>query len=468
MGGRGTVMNREFFGPTWESSNPAQQARRRMSNYYGEGDYKDVLRWGSRGLGAIAGGAMGYMSGGAAGGATGSVAGYNKGADFSKYMGWGDYENAGGQSGNQLIGGAGPQQQISVNQSDNSGDVYITHTEFITNVVVNTGAGTASPFEITSYDINPGLDFTFPFLAQMAQNYVLYDFEGLMFQYKPTSGESGGSGNSLGKVILATQYDPDAPAFFNAIQMENYDYANSTKPAMGAVHGVETAHSTGATNMLYTRTGSSTKSKIFTDIGTFYVATEGIPGLAAAAVQTIGEIWVTYRVRLSRANLYGSLIGGNVSSSALTAGGSALLSFVAGTQVNKVSNSFNVTLANVSNTAFRIEFPTKISLGSFMICIQSTETAGSVINYTSPSAGSNLVFWRPMVTLPQAAGTHVAAPATGVAANVSLIDLVWVTISAPGNAFGSLQINHNVAHAGSTTYNIFISEVAQIPYTTLL
>jgi len=90
--------------------------------------------------------------------------------------------------------------------------------------------------------------------------------------------------------------------------MENYDYANSCKPSQGLIHCVETAPSQRATRMLYTRTSASSKDKIFTDLGNFTIATTGIPN--SSSVITVGELWVSYKVKLSRAKLFGVSISG--------------------------------------------------------------------------------------------------------------------------------------------------------------
>lgn len=224
-------------------------------------------------------------------------------AGLGAYRGLGDYE--GGTAGeaapvttygpavdNQLIsGGNAP---ISVNASDDlTGDITFSHTEFVTNIVATT-----TGFQNRSFAINPGLNGTFPFLSQLARNFTLYDLEGLIFEYRPTSGEMGVSSNALGKVIMATNYDPDSPAFTTSRIMENYDYAVASKPSLTARHGVETANGQQALDMMYIRQGDQTRDKIFTDLGTFQIATEGLPQTGQ-----VGELWVTYTCRLSRSKI---------------------------------------------------------------------------------------------------------------------------------------------------------------------
>jgi hypothetical protein len=207
--------------------------------------------------GLRAGGAgLGYL----AGGLSGAKSGWDYGGAASRFLGYGDY-----LSTNQIVDGpvhGNPQQNIHhamTAQSDLSGDVIYSNTEFVKNIYAPIGASGVSTFNIESFDLNPGLQSIFPFLSQIAQNFELYEFMGLMFQYKPTSGEFGNTtSNALGKVILATNYDPDAPVFSNSIVMENYDYACSTKPSNGCIHGVECHPAQRSVLQMYTRTGEST------------------------------------------------------------------------------------------------------------------------------------------------------------------------------------------------------------------
>lgn len=204
-----------------------------------------------------------------------------------------------------------------MNSLSKTGDIYISQSEFIGNLTAEVTVGAAgvvsSPFAIESYEINPGLSKLFPFLAQIAQNYDMYELEGLIVSYHPNSGETSVASNQLGKVILATNYDPDCSDFINSVEMQNYDYANAGKPSVALIHGIEThPHQRGAGRMLYVRDSLSTKDKVLTDLGKLFIATEGIPidCSAAGTFQVVlGELHVAYRVRLSRAKLYNSLLG---------------------------------------------------------------------------------------------------------------------------------------------------------------
>lgn len=402
---KGSAESINTFGATYGAAIPRQRLARRMFNYRGQGDYWSDFKKGgwfsqNAGMGAALrglGGAIGsYVPGG-------SALGTAAGGAVSKWLGFGDYTTP--ASGNQLMGDS--QTPVTVNNSDdNTGDIYLSHTEFIGNVVATASAAGSSTFQQTVFELNPGLPASFPWLSQIASNFELYDFQGLMYQYKPNSGESGASSNNLGKIIMATQYDPDAQSFINSIEMQNYDYANSTKPSCGLVHGVETAQTQQAVNMMYVRTRSVTRDKIFTDLGKLVVATEGIP-FSGAGTQILGELWVTYRIKLSRATLYSALLGLTIpiDNFRLTATASSMAGAVTTSTVNSGSwsivagglNNFTVTGATnlvagcylVSvyfNKAIAFTTASNLAFGSLVNCAQTNSTNGTVYSESSPAA----------------------------------------------------------------------------------
>lgn len=245
--------------------------------------------------------------------------------------------------------------------------------------------------------------------------------------------------------------------------MENYDYSSSAKPSLGMLHGVETKHASSATNMLYVRTGNTAKDKVFTDLGTFSIATEGIPGVAGAATQIIGELWVTYRIKLSRANLYGSLIGGNILNSYCQNVGSAAQMYVSTTA--KATNSFNVSFTAIGATSCTMSFPSRISLGSFFIEVYMITAASVTHQLVLPTSPTLMTIWRPQQSLPSATVTHHVGPTIGsiAATNSTSISNFYCTINAPGNTFATIVLNVSAAAPGTTEWHVNISQVSQLP-----
>lgn len=382
---QGSDASIQMWGPDYKSASDMQKNARKAMRYSGPGKYdlRTAAKYGIRGLGAVAGAYKGFLGGGYGGAYAGASKGWRKGAQVSKWAGFGAYDG----SANQLING--PENQISVNASHNSGDIVFTNTEFFQNVYVTGPQGSNSTFQLQSFAINPGLQDMFPFLSQIAQNFELYEFEGLMVQYRPTSGEYGNNGsNSIGKVVVCTNYDPDAQPFLNSIQMENYDYANSCKPSDELVHGIETHPDQRSTKMLYVRTGDTKRDKIFTDMGQLQIATEGIPFgtqlVAGDVTALVGELWVTYKVRLSRSQLYGSLLGNNISSvSSLfdVAGGSP-----ASTSITSDGN-LTVTYGTAAENAIRMTLPSEIDTGVYLVTMAFiSDSSLNLVQYTAITA----------------------------------------------------------------------------------
>lgn len=174
---------------------------------------------------------------------------------------------------------------------DNTGFGHIvTHREFLQDISGSTG------FALTSFPVNPGQDTTFPWLSRLAANYEQYELLGLLFEYKPTCGFSVGSTNTaLGTVIMSTNYDAVEPSFTSKQTMESYLFTTSGSPVSPQIHPIECQRNANVLTDLYVRTGnqpSQTDLRLY-DVGNFQIATTGMQ-----AVNVVGELWVTYKVRL--------------------------------------------------------------------------------------------------------------------------------------------------------------------------
>lgn len=443
-------MRNFVLGNDYASALPGQKMIRRAMGYYGPGDYKKFMR------NIVPEGTFAYM-GRQLGGMTGipglNAAGAYAGNKLAKFVGFGDYTS------NQIAGGQ--QSQISVNQHDMSGDIYVTRTEFVQNITVSGAAGQPTLFQVTSYALNPGLQQTFPWLSQVASNFTMYEFNGLMFQYKPLFSEDAGTSANLGKIVMATQYDPNSGPFRTSVEMENYDYANSSKPSMGLVHGVETANHQQALNMQYVRTGSTARDRIFTDIGTFQVGTEGVPLAAAATQAIIGELWVTYSVKLSRAELYNSLLGAGINTDILR-GSCSAAQLTTGTTFQKSSNSIGITVFPVSATSFTMFFPLNISLGYYQFVVQfsSGATVFTTQQVLLPSGFVNCQNYIPGSTIPGAPVTAAVAPSTpiGTTSNQALLQVFYVYVNSPGLNQAQFTVNTSAALTATSTWQIFATQ----------
>jgi hypothetical protein len=182
--------------------------------------------------------------------------------------------------------------QVPIFTKDGKRGIRVTEREFLGDVMsgpVLVSGSTA--FYNSSYRINPSDPVTFPWLSRVAANYDQWEPNGIVFEFISTSSEFNGTSQALGTVILATEYDPSDPAYTNKVEMENADYANSTKPSLTALHGLECDPSDRPTAVLYTGTFPVGEQKFY-DLGSFQLATQGM----SAINQTLGELWISYDI----------------------------------------------------------------------------------------------------------------------------------------------------------------------------
>nr|WPR18591.1 MAG: coat protein [Chemarfal virus 58] len=465
----GDTNRRWLVGQNWANATEQQKMARQALRYYGEGDYRDYVKWIPRAIGGMAGGGLAAMQRGDIIG--GAQSGWDKGAAFSKWLGWGDYHAGGGSMGsvNQIAGGGPP---ISVNAAgDMSGDVIMTRTEFVGNVSVSTGAGqTITPFQQTTFQLNPGWSGTFPWLSQIASNFELYDWEGLMFMYRPTSGEFGASAvsNALGKVVMATRYGvTQFNGFSSTVEAQNYDYANSTKPSLQMVHGVETKNTQQVGgDMLVIRDNAiaNNPNVVLYDVGRLYVMTEGIP-LAASSTAIIGELWVTYRVRLSRAKLWSS-IGNETIWNRIRFNASNVSSFlsIAG---QASSGEVNVTLTNVSAQVMEVSItPSTYPFTHLNYYVTLSYLGGTTLGTTGFLNITNITNFADIMGTSNTLPTTVPTTQSAAAGNFSIQNNIGIRILNPNLPVSFRIILSATLNAGTIGYVALIG-VDQDFYNTL-
>jgi len=173
----------------------------------------------------------------------------------------------------------------------------VSHREFIADI-----SGTTT-FTNTVFPIDPMQGQTFPWMSQVASNFEEYEFNGLVFEYKATSGTAVSSTNTaLGTVILGTQYDVELDAFPDKLNMENYEFSTSAVPYCNQMHPVECKPSLGVFGHRYCAPGDGIPSgadpRLY-QIGNFQIATTGMQ----SGVTTIGELWVTYDISFYKPRL---------------------------------------------------------------------------------------------------------------------------------------------------------------------
>jgi len=185
--------------------------------------------------------------------------------------------------------------------ADGDGTV-VCHREFLADITGSVA------FALQSYDINPGIAQTFPWLSQVASLYEYHDFLGLVFEYRPTSGSAvSASSSALGTVVFATNYNVTDGNFATKQQAESYEFSTSTVPFNSMLHPVECQPRSNITNNLLVRNSlalASTENQQLYDLGNFQVITQGMQ-----SAYIVGELWVTYHVRLSKPRIAPAPVG---------------------------------------------------------------------------------------------------------------------------------------------------------------
>jgi hypothetical protein len=239
------------------------------------------------------------VGGGLIGGAFGApTVGADAGAYFSKLLGMGSYK----VNSNSIMRSSEQAPQFG----NTEGAIVIEHSEFVTDVLSN------QKFTSQTFALDPTNRITFPYLALVAQNFEQFSFQGLVFTYKPTSGSAiASTNNSLGTVILATEYDVSKDIFASKTEMEAYEFATSCVPSSGMLHPVECAP---AKDILRARYINNTRlepgdyapgfGSVENNLSNLGRTQLSVVGMQANNI-TVGELWVSYKIRLSKPRIPG-------------------------------------------------------------------------------------------------------------------------------------------------------------------
>lgn len=211
--------------------------------------------------------------------------------------GFGEYK-----IGSNTILGGGMSPPMITNSVSN-GAVILRHREYIRDIQ------SSQDFSNLVFPLNPGIQSTFPWLAQIAPSFEQYRFRGIVFEFKSNSADvvlSGAASTALGTVVMATQYDALDPPFDNKFEMSNWEFTTSQKPSRSFMHPVECAKSQTPLTMLYIRTGDppgNSDLRLY-DLGNFNIAVVGMQNVAGEnETSTIGELWVSYEVEFYKPKL---------------------------------------------------------------------------------------------------------------------------------------------------------------------
>lgn len=175
----------------------------------------------------------------------------------------------------------------------NDESTIIEHREYIGDLV---SSATPGLFQIKKYTFNPANSELFPWLSTIARNYEQYEPLGAIVAFKSTSSDFNATGQALGTVIIASDYDVYDANYSNKVEMENSTFAVSCKSSESMLHPIECDPKLRATKLLYNGDPQTASDGRFHNLCNIQVATVGI----SAASVNLGELWITYRIRLHK------------------------------------------------------------------------------------------------------------------------------------------------------------------------
>lgn len=279
-------------------------------------------------VGTMVGRSIGGMFGNSS---VGSGIGRWLGTGIGSIFGSGDYQVTGNMPKYNVLANGSQIPQFSTGRQTN----VVCHREYLGDF-----NGTAG-FSNNVFALNPGIASTFPWLSTVAANYQEYRFHGLVFEFRSLITDFV-TGGAPGVIVMSTNYNADAPNYVSKQQMENAEYAVSTKPTVNLLHGIECATNQTILPERYVRTGavSANQDLRLYDLGNFQFATQANP------IQDLGELWVSYCVEFFKPILP---IGGGLVSSVHfgRTGVAALTPF--GTATNVTNGSIQ---ASITSTVF--------------------------------------------------------------------------------------------------------------------
>lgn len=280
---------RAFYKNPYSRRRRSKRRRYRRRFYPGGGSYGSRLYRGTGSfwsrLGLIAKKGLADCVGGAASGLATSLAGGQGMISTNNII------NAGtGHDGlGPIVRFSGPTE---------TGDLLLSHTEFVSQIY----AAPDSQFLQQHFDINVGLESTFKWLSSIAANYHEYELIQCAFTFKPTISNFITQSGVVGTVGMAVQYNVDEEAFSSWDVLMGDVSSVSSKLTEGMAAGIEcdATKVPGNSTNKFVRTGGLSPDKNIRNYDMAKLTFAQVNVNPDLANQAIGELWVSYTVRLRR------------------------------------------------------------------------------------------------------------------------------------------------------------------------
>lgn len=308
---RGSELSLAAFGPTYKQATDEQKANRKYTGFTGKGLY----------LGSSFGGQGNYFRRMMRRQMHRTMAGQTPLGQLGKRLGRTAIRRAEGAlmasgngsydiSANNLVAGGGLSVPTFATHSDETGSLVIKHEEYVKDIygVPWSGGSVVEPFVNDAIGLNPGLSSSFPWLSQIAANYEEYEFLQLMFCFKTRVGDNlTTTDGQVGTLLMFTDYNAtDQKRRTKQDMLQAYGTSTAKISDSDILHGIECDPSKikGDAHK-FVRTGGITQDLHDFDWGLFQVAVDNTPEVLSNKV--VGELYVSYTVRLSKPRLFSQL-----------------------------------------------------------------------------------------------------------------------------------------------------------------
>jgi len=257
----------------------------------------------------------------------------------------------------------------SITQSPNS--CRVVHRELISSITGSAAFAVGATFEI-----NPGLSVTFPWLALMAQAWEQYEFNSLKFHYVTRTGT-----NVPGSVMLVPDYDAADAAPVDEATASSYQEAIEDAPWRDITCGLRKLSMNGGRTRHFVRQGSLAANL---DIKTYDVAKFFVLTTDGTAVPW-GKLWVEYDVTFHIPQLPSSgngPFGGQIVSS----GSSETAANPFGTSANTDSQAKGIAINSASPATITID-----NIGTYLVVMEFVGTVITAVGAPTLGAGCTLL-----------------------------------------------------------------------------
>lgn len=418
----------------------------------------DAIRGKTSGFGAGAGRALGSLIGQ---GDLGALLGNS----VARMVGMGDYKPVTVNSLIKGLPGSDPRSTSIPEMVNGKRGVIFREREYLGDVVSSTVPGA---FSNQVFRFNPADSNTFPWLSHMAPYFDQWEPLGAIVHFVSTSASFSGSGQQLGVVVLAANYDPQDAPYASKIEMEAADYAISGKSSESLAMGLECNPKERATRLLFTAVAKATGAadQRMNDLCTIEVASQG-----AGVSQTLGELWVEYELAFYKKQMIGETPGADTLMWSVgcdfDSDGCWSSNYPLGVLGNPnvhqcASQGFAMTLAHNGAGAVEVIFPPALKSGYF--CLKAQWVSATGVGLTTPS-----IFSDGTATNCEQTDAGQGTPFTAISSNgpstTQVVAYTYIKVTGPGAQF---VVSAITLTGVAKRFNYTVEEVADLPLKTIV